>query len=195
MQLKLEYKEVTIISRSKRANKVAAVNRKVGATFYWKEHPDYVRWRGIKKRCYTKSNGSYHRYGGLGVTMFKPWINDFELFVSYISKLPKYGIPGLTIDRKNPYGNYEPNNLRWATKSEQRYNRRNKFIGQGQKISINNTSGYTGITINKRSHKYYSNIKVNTKNIYLGLYININDAIKARNNYIINNSLVGYSIQ
>ena len=44
----------------------------------------------------------------------------------------------------------------------------------------NNTSGHTGITWHKKAQKWQAYIKINNKNKYLGLYDDIQDAIKAR---------------
>ena len=54
------------------------------------------------------------------------------------------------------------------------YNMRNKSI------HINNTSGITGVSWNKNSKKWESNIKIKGKKIHLGLFTNIESAIKAR---------------
>ena len=47
-------------------------------------------------------------------------------------------------------------------------------------LSKNNTSGYTGVTWHKLSQKWQSEIRVDGKKIYLGLFINLEDAIEAR---------------
>jgi len=47
-------------------------------------------------------------------------------------------------------------------------------------ISKNNTSGYIGVTWSKKANKWMSQIKVNSKVIYLGIYYSVDDAVKAR---------------
>ena len=84
----------------------------------------YRSWINIKRRCFIKIHKAYKNYGGRGITLYKPWVHDFKAFYDYISKLPNFGVKGLTLDRINNNGNYEPGNLRWATKKEQQQNSR-----------------------------------------------------------------------
>lgn len=65
-------------------------------------------------------------------------------------------------------------NLRIVTHQENMMNQR--------VLPSNNTSGYIGVGYNKKTRKYSSQIKINQKRIYLGEYINIEDAISARKN-------------
>lgn len=64
-------------------------------------------------------------------------------------------------------------NLRIATKSQNNINIKRK---------LNNTSGYTGVTYNKRTNRYIARISLNNKRIFLGSFKDINDAIEARHN-------------
>lgn len=89
-----------------------------------KRHIHYERWLGIRKRCLSPSHESYKYYGGKGVTIYKPWITDFKAFADYLQEnLGDLPSPTHTLDRINSNGNYEPGNLRWATKRVQRLNR------------------------------------------------------------------------
>jgi hypothetical protein len=81
--------------------------------------PTYVSWRGMFDRCYNKKNKSFKNYGAHGVTVCKRW-HKFENFLADMGLRP----PGRTLDRINPYGNYTPSNCRWATRLQQRHNRR-----------------------------------------------------------------------
>src|SRR5262249_32905676 len=72
-------------------------------------------------------NKNYNDYGGRGIAFYPPWINDYPAFRNYVNQhLGPKPSPSHTIDRTNNNGNYEPGNLRWATKSEQVQNRRFK---------------------------------------------------------------------
>ena len=81
--------------------------------------PEYRSWRSMKSRCNNKNNPDYHLYGGRGITFCERW-NDFENFYADMGPRPD----GMTLDRKNTNGNYEPGNCRWATDVDQSNNRR-----------------------------------------------------------------------
>lgn len=98
----------------------------------------YKTWVGIKTRCYNSNDPGYKDYGERGITMYPAWINDFQAFYDYVSKLEHFGEEGMTLDRIDNDGNYEPGNLRWATKSEQARNRRSNVIVEynGEKMCL-----------------------------------------------------------
>lgn len=111
------------------------------------KHPDYLRWRGIKNRCYLPKSTAYHRYGGRGVKMHPPWIDDYQAFASYIRSLPNYGLEGVTLDRINNDGHYEPGNLRWATWKQQAVNRENNVYLEvfGMKKTLSEWAEFSGL--------------------------------------------------
>ena len=85
----------------------------------------YKAWRRIKSRCYIKGSSCYKDYGGRGITLHTCWIEDPVAFVEYVKALPGSSNPELSLDRfPNNNGNYEPGNLRWATKKQQARNTR-----------------------------------------------------------------------
>lgn len=84
----------------------------------------YQTWIDMRRRCYKRENKSYKYYGARGVIVCEEWKNDFQAFYDW-SMSHGYN-DNLTIDRINPYGNYEPSNCRWATWTEQSLNKRKK---------------------------------------------------------------------
>lgn len=90
--------------------------RKHGMT----QTPEYQCWLGIIKRCYNTNHDSYLKYGARGITMSQEWRQSFEVFFAYVGPRPD---PKYSLDRwPNKDGNYEPGNVRWATKRQQREN-------------------------------------------------------------------------
>jgi hypothetical protein len=85
---------------------------------------------GIKKRCYNKNCKEYHRYGGRGITMYSEWIDNYKLFEEYIlTNLGPRPTNKHELDRypDNDKG-YFPQNLRWATRTENNRNKSNNVL-------------------------------------------------------------------
>lgn len=91
------------------------------------ESAEYTSWRAMKGRCLDSKNIGFANYGGRGIKVCDRWRDSFKAFLADMGKRP----PEMTLDRIDPNGNYEPSNCRWATRLEQRHNRRKKPIQSG----------------------------------------------------------------
>ena len=130
------------------------------------KHPMYKAWTGMRQRCNNPKNTAYANYGARGIKVCERW-NNFATFLADVGERPK----GMTLDRKNPDGDYEPSNVRWATKAEQQRN---------QRINSKNTSGQPGVIWDKPRNKWKAYITVQNKIINIGRFDKVEDAIAAR---------------
>ncbi|GGD04882.1 hypothetical protein [Enterococcus wangshanyuanii] len=85
----------------------------------------FIIWNGMKARCYNKKATSYKTYGAKGIEICDEWLR-FENFHNWaISNGYK---DNYEIDRIDGYGNYEPDNCQWISKTENRRKQRHMRI-------------------------------------------------------------------
>lgn len=128
--------------------------------------PIYNPWHCMIQRCHNPNNTNYKYYGGRGIKVCERWL-EIQNFIADMGERPK----GLTIERIDNDGNYEPSNCRWATRSEQRRN---------QRVQINNKTGISGVWWHDSSQKYHVGIKVNQKKHHIGCFETLEQAKIAR---------------
>lgn len=88
-------------------------------------HPLYFLHAGMLDRCYNPKSLAYKNYGGRGISVCDEWrgMLGFYHFLDWVEENGEYK-KGLSIDRINYNGNYEPSNCRWATSEVQGRNKR-----------------------------------------------------------------------
>lgn len=105
----------------------------------------YRVWCAMKERCTNPHQHSFPHYGGRGIKVCDEWVHDFGAFREW-SMANGYE-EGLTIDRIDGNGNYEPSNCRWVTTAVQNrnYSRNHNITYQGETHCIKEWSEITGI--------------------------------------------------
>jgi hypothetical protein len=116
--------------------------------------PWYNSYRSMMDRCYREKAHNYYLYGGRGIVVCTEWHN-IENFKKW-AESNGYK-PGLTLDRIEVNGNYEPSNCRWVTMKTQDNNRRNTVYIQhnGEIHTISEWSEIAGINRSTPNNRYY----------------------------------------
>lgn len=96
---------------------------------FWRT-PTYRSCEKMIQRCYNPNQEKYPYYGGRGVTVCERWRKSFAAFLADMGECPSE----LTLDRKDPTGNYEAGNCRWATWEEQHKNTRAHWEQEHQDV-------------------------------------------------------------
>jgi hypothetical protein len=114
--------------------------------------PTFLVWMDMKKRCTNPNSKSYQDYGGRGISICHRW-GLFENFLEDMGERPE----GMSIDRIDPDGNYEPSNCKWATRQEQALNKRNSFKLYVDGIRVGRDAFMKAINISRnRFEKFFA---------------------------------------
>lgn len=141
----------------------------------------YGVWNNMIRRTTLKTNKSYEVYGARGIIVCDEWLK-YENFREWA--FASGYKEGITLDRIDVNGNYEPSNCRWADRAVQARNT--------QRLKKSNTSGYRGVNIRTMKNgkiKFRCRIVVNKKIISLGHFDCRLAAAYAYDEYVINNNL------
>lgn len=125
------------------------------------KHQLWSTWKSMRTRCNNPNALSYKNYGGRGIKVCRRW-DDFKSFIEDVGDKPS---PKHQLDRIDYDGDYEPTNIRWATREQQNVNQRPK--GKSKVKGV-----YWYPSINKwvaRSCKYHGKK-------HLGTYYTVSEA-------------------
>ena len=117
---------------------------------------EYLTWVHMKHRCRTRKADTYYLYGARGIRVCDRWINSFDDFLADVGRAPS---PQHSIDRIDTNGNYEPGNVRWATRSEQQRNKRPRAVcSRGHLLQGDNVNPHRAcrICINANARRKYA---------------------------------------
>lgn len=118
--------------RERAAESAAVTSFRHGYARVGKTSPEYRVWAHIIGRCHNPSDRAFYWYGARGISVCDRWRESFTVFLADVGHRPS---TRLSLDRIDNNGNYEPGNVRWATRAVQGMNRRNVklFEFRGQK--------------------------------------------------------------
>ena len=141
-------------------------------------HRMYKTWSNMIHRCSDPNFKQYEDYGGRGIIVCDEW-QDIKNFIDWVENTSNWE-EGLTLDRINTNGNYSPDNCTFSNRTIQSIN---------QRIQSSNTSGYVGVCWVVAKNRWKVRVQMYGKCKHIGYFHNLEDAVKARDEYILANNL------
>ena len=90
---------------------------------------EYISWRAMLKRCYYPRHHNYYRYGARGIRVCNAWRRGKGYgFAAFLHDMGRAPDSTFTLDRTDRYGDYEPTNVRWASKRTQARDHRRRQV-------------------------------------------------------------------
>lgn len=133
------------------------------------KHPLYYTWRNMHRRCDSPSQSRYERYGGRGIKVCDRWSGEGG-FPNFLEDMGEKPSPDYQLDRIDNDGNYEPNNCKWSTRSDNQFNKSTRK---------DNVVGYKGVGVftSGRGKKYW---RARIGRSVIGYYKTPEEALSAR---------------
>ena len=103
---------------SGRARSCGCLHREIVTHHGMTKTRTFKSWESMWQRCGNPKAKSYEHYGGRGIRVCERW-QSFQSFHEDMGERPE----GMSLDRLNVDGDYEPGNCRWADKYQQQRNR------------------------------------------------------------------------
>lgn len=159
-------------------NQKGALNNNYGHGL--SRHPLYDHWRQMLQRCENESHVGYPNYGGRGILVCEDW-HDITTYVKYVEE-ELGSCPGkdYSIDRIDNDKNYEPGNIRWASRSEQNGNQRLR-----RHVVPVGPSGYRGVRLHKKTGRYQARGHIRGKEVSLKYWDTPEEAARAYDLFVL----------
>lgn len=119
---------------------------------------EHRAWNAMLDRCSNERNNQYHNYGGRGIKVCERWL-EFVNFYADLGPRPE----GMSLERIDVNGNYEPSNCKWASFEEQSNNKRGmkKYLVDGEWRTLTQLARYWNVgkqKAQKQAGQYESKI-------------------------------------
>lgn len=167
--------------RSKKVQSCGCLHKDVTITHGDSKTKLFVVRSSMLQRCYNPKAQAYRNYGAIGVTVCDEWKDDFVAFRDWAHN--NGYAKGLSIDRVKCATVYSPATCQWTTMTIQLRN---------QRIKVGGSCEYVGVSF--KSNGYEANISLGPRRKYLGRFKDGESAARARDAYITDNNLEGFTL-